>query len=245
VSTPQTYIVSFTDYTPVPRFDDVPWSTVMIEEGPTEEGPWALIDTQNLVPLDADPSDPMPRSFTTNQATIEHGWYRISFGDAYNNVMEMQPTFNGIPIEWTPTLPDVAGVILVRSRDNNGVIQNTFTENTIPTAEEARMLIDKAVNNVRPLIGTDIPEDLIQEAQDVTALRAAMYIELTFYGNEVAQNRSVYPHLKTLFDEKVKTLAQAILAEESGQSPTDALAGAGGSPMYAYPVDDNLYDRPF
>jgi hypothetical protein len=238
-------VVSFTDYTPVPRFDDIPWSIVMIEESEAEIGPWTLIDTQNLSPLDPDPSDPMPRSFTTDQATLDHGWYQISFGDSLNNVMIMVPIYNGVPIEWTPTLPDVAGVILIRTRDQNGVLQNTFNDNTIPTDDQARVCIDKAVNNVKPLIGTDIPEDLIQEAQDVTALRAAMYIELTFYGNEVAQNRSVYPHLKELFDEKIVTLAKAIAAEESGESLTDALAGAGGMPAWAYPTDDNIYDRPF
>jgi hypothetical protein len=239
-------VVSFTDYTPIPRFDDVPWTTVMIEESISEAGPWTLIDTQNLMPIDGDPSDPMPRSFTTDNATADSGlWYRISFGDNLNNVMQMTPTFNGIPIEWTPTIPDVAGVILIRTRDENGVFQNTFTDQTIPTDEQVRQLIDKAVNNVRPLIGTDIPEDLIQEAQDVTAIRAAMYVELTFFGNEVAQNRSVYPHLKELFDEKIAALAAAVVAEEAGESPLDALAGGGGMPEWSYPPDDNMSWRPF
>jgi len=238
-------VVSFTDYTPVPRFDNQPWTTILIDEGDSEEGPWTLIDTQAMVPIDADPSDPMVRNFTTDQATLDNGWYRVSFADSNNNIVETVPTYNGEPIEWVPTLPDVAEVILVRTRDKNGNMQNTFNDETIPTATEARAMIDKAVNNVRPLIGTDIPDDLIQEAQDVTALRAAMYIELSFFGNEVAMNRSVYPHLKTLFDEKIKTLAQAIAAEELGQSPTDALAGAGTMAMWDFPPDDNLSWRPF
>jgi hypothetical protein len=243
--TGQTYVVSFTDYQPVPRFDDIPWTTVMIEEAGTEFGTYTLIDTQTLIPVDADPANPMTRSFTTNNATLEHGWYRILFGDVNNNIVETAPTFNGDAIEYTPTLSDVGHVVLSRTRDSNGNVLGTFTNDTQPTGDETRVLIEKALADVTPLIGTDIPEGLIPEAQHIASIRTAMYIELTFYANEVATNRSVYPELKALFDEKIKSLASAIIAEESGQSPTDALAGAGGSPAYGFPPDDNLYWRPF
>jgi hypothetical protein len=143
-----------------------------------------------------------------------------------------------------PTIPDVAGVNLIRTRDSNGTLQNTFNDLTIPNADQTRSCIDKAVNNVRPLIGSDIPEDLIQEAQDVVAIRAMMYIELSFFGNEVAQNRSIYPELKVLFDEKIKSLQSAIMAEEAGEDALDQLAGAGGRPAYAYPESDWIYSRP-
>jgi len=242
---PQTYVVSFDDYQPVPRFDDIPWTTVMIEESASEGGPWNLIDTQQLTPVDTDPANPMSRSFTTDKATIEHGWYLISFGDVNNNIVETAPTYNGIPIEWTPTLQDVGHVVLSRTRDDNGNVLGTFTDVTQPTDEECRVLIQKAIDDVMPLIGTDIPEELISEAQNIASIRTAMYIELTFYANEVATNRSVYPELKALFDEKVATLAKAVVAIESGESMTDALAGAGGSPKYAYPPDDGMYWRPF
>jgi hypothetical protein len=230
-------VVTFTDYTPVPRFDGIPWTTVMIEESDSEGGPWTLIDTQNLTPVDSDPTNPMSRNITTDNATLAVGvgWYIVSFGDVNNNVQDTPPTFNGIPIEWTPTLQDVGHVVLSRTRDSNGTVLGTFTSDTQPTDEEVRVLIQKAIDDVMPLIGTDIPEELISEAQNVASIRTAMYIELTFYANEVAMNRSVYPELKALFDEKVATLAKAVAAIESGESPTDALAGAGGDPFYAYP----------
>jgi len=246
MSTPvTTYVVSFTDYQPVPRFDDMPWSTVMIEESDSETGDYVLIDTQALSPLDADPSNPMARSFTTDKATLEHGWYRVLFGDANNNIVETTPTFNGEPIEWTPTLQDVGHIVLIRTNDNNGNTLGTFTDQTRPTDEQCRVLIQKAVDDCLPLIGSDIPEELISEAQNVASIRTAMYIELTYYGNEVAMNRSVYPELKALFDEKVATLAKAIASVEAGGDMADALAGAGGDPYYSFPPDDNMYWRPF
>jgi hypothetical protein len=230
-------VVTFTDYTPVPRFDGIPWTTVMIEESDSETGPWNLIDTQNLVPVDADPTDPMSRSFTTSNATLDVGvgWYMVSFGDVNNNVQETPPTFNGVPIEWTPTLIDVGHVVLSRTRDNNGVVLGTFTDVTQPTDEEVDILIQKAIDDIIPLIGTDIPESLIGEAQNVASIRTAMYIELTFFANEVAMNRSVYPELKVLFDEKILALSKAIASVEAGGDIADATAGAGGEPAYAYP----------
>ena len=240
-------VVSFTDYTPVPRFDGIPWTTVMIEEGMAEIGPWTLIDTQSLSPVDSDPSDPMSRSFTTNKATLAVGvgWYQIAFGDASNNIIEMGVTFNGEPIEWTPSLQDVGHVVLSRTRDSNGNVLGTFTDATQPTDDEVRILIDKAMADMIPLIGTDIPDELIPEAQHIASIRTAMYIEITFYANEVATNRSVYPELKVLYDEKIASLSKAVIAVESGQSLVDATAGAGGSPYYAYPPDDAMYWRPF
>lgn len=235
MSTVQTYVVSFTDYQPVPRFDEIPWTTVMIEESDSETGDWNLIDTQPLWPVDEDPANPMSRSFTTDNATIEHGWYRILFGDVNNNIVETAPMFNGEPIEWAPTLQDVGHIVLSRTRDENGVVLGTFTDITQPTDDEVRVLIEKAIDDLIPLIGTDIPESLIGEAQNVASIRTAMYIELTFFANEVAMNRSVYPELKVLFDEKVAALSKAIASVEAGGDITDATAGAGGEPAYAFP----------
>jgi len=72
-----------------------------------------------------------------------------------------------------------------------------------------------------------------------------MYVELSFFGNEVAQSRSIYPELKVLFDEKIKTLQAAVIAEEGGANPDDPVGGDGGFPQWCYPPDDNMSWRPF
>jgi len=236
-------VVSFVDYTPVPRFDNVAWTSILIEESTSEDGPWTLIDTQAMDPIDPDPSEPIAREFTTDNATMDQGWYRVSFSDPDNNVVRTAPAFHGVPIEWIPSLMDVGAVTLQRTRDHNGIALGTFTDDTRPTDDEVRILIQKAVDDLRPRIGTDIPEDLIQEAQNVASLKTAMYIELTYYSNEIAQNRSPYPEYKALYDEKSATLVNAVAAEEAGLSPTDALST--NWPQYAYPPSDRLYVRPF
>jgi len=238
-------VVSFVDIVPVPRFDSTPWSTLMIDESDSSEGPWTLIDTQALSPVDSDPSDPMPRDITTTLATLDHGWYRLTFGDTLNNTYALAPILNAPGLEYECSVTDVAELILVRTRDNNGKILGTFNDTTVPTGDQVRALINnKALPDVMPLIGTDIPDELIPEAQNVVAIRTAMYIELTYYGNEVAQNRSVYSYLKTLFDEKVETLRNAVAAVEAGLDITDDVSGDAGYPFYDYPPSDNILSRP-
>lgn len=75
-------VVTFLDYQPPQRFDGLPWTAVRIEEAPTVDGSYAVIETVALAPLDADPSDPAYRSFTTENGTAPAYWYRIVFADA-------------------------------------------------------------------------------------------------------------------------------------------------------------------
>jgi hypothetical protein len=107
-------IVSFTDYTPVPRFDLIPWETVEIEEADSAEGDWTLLDTQALSPVDVDPSEPAPRSFTV-LGTESELWYRVRFQDG-----------NGDYSEYTEPVQNIA--------------DDTFAEPYATEAELARIL---------------------------------------------------------------------------------------------------------
>jgi hypothetical protein len=76
-------VVSFDGFTPPARFDDLAWQEVRIEEAPVPSGPWTLIDTLTLDPVDDDPADPQARNLTTEQASDEPDlWYRLVFVDA-------------------------------------------------------------------------------------------------------------------------------------------------------------------
>jgi hypothetical protein len=83
-------IVTFNDYTPPARADGLPWTHVRIEEATRLGGDFTAIDTQALSPLDPDPSAPISRDFTTDDATVSAGWYRVVFIDAALN--ESQPS---------------------------------------------------------------------------------------------------------------------------------------------------------
>lgn len=77
-----TVVVSLEDYRPSPRYDGEPWTDARIEEAPASTGPWVTLETQVLVPVDADPQNPAYRNFTTDLGTAEEQWYRIVFLDA-------------------------------------------------------------------------------------------------------------------------------------------------------------------
>jgi hypothetical protein len=84
-------IVSFEDYTPPARFDDLPWTEIKIEESDTvtlsDATVWSTIDTIAISPLDPDPSQPAVRNFTTNNASNTPDlWYRVTFVDAASDV---------------------------------------------------------------------------------------------------------------------------------------------------------------
>jgi hypothetical protein len=85
-----TQVISFEDFVPSARYDSLPWTEARIEEAATLDGTYALIDTIALSPLDADPSNPAARDFTTQLGTADELWYRIIFADADGD--ESEPT---------------------------------------------------------------------------------------------------------------------------------------------------------
>jgi hypothetical protein len=75
-------VVTLPEITPLPRYDSTPWADVQVEESAGSLGPFTIIDTQTLSPIDSTPSNPAPRRVTTNDATLPNGYYRLVFRDA-------------------------------------------------------------------------------------------------------------------------------------------------------------------
>lgn len=122
--------------------------------------------------------------------------------------------------DYTPSLADVGAIDMARTRDDVGNETGTFTATTRPTDAQVNVLINRALDlDIRPKIGEDIPADLFDAAKQLAALRVAMYIELTYFASEVANDRSPYPQYKELYDEQLPILVNAIEAEEAGDSP--------------------------
>ncbi len=78
-------VVTFENYIPPARFDAVAWTEARIEEATSEDGTYTQIDAVALSPVDADPSVPASRSFTTELGTADDYWYRVVFADAGGN----------------------------------------------------------------------------------------------------------------------------------------------------------------
>jgi hypothetical protein len=110
-------VITFVDYTPAPRYDATAWAEVEIQETDDPvDGTWTTIDTITLSPVDADPTEPATRSFTTELAsdTLEL-WYRLVFVDATGD--EQQPTApiqNVAPATAYATVNELARVLKIR-----------------------------------------------------------------------------------------------------------------------------------
>jgi len=75
---------SFTAVTPPPRFDNVAWVSVQIEQGAASTGPWTQV-ASTAIPVDATPSTPDPVDLTVTTATLEQGFFRFRFTDGVGN----------------------------------------------------------------------------------------------------------------------------------------------------------------
>lgn len=84
-------LISFTETPPV-RFDDVPWTQALIQEGTTADGSFTLIDTITLDAVDDDPSAPQRQEFTTDEGTAGR-WYRVVFQDDDGNQSDATSPF--------------------------------------------------------------------------------------------------------------------------------------------------------
>jgi len=211
-------VVTFVDYLPTPRFDGEPWAKVSIEESVDQDGPWTEIEEITFPDPDADPENPKPRSFTTDQATLDEGWYRVTFKDVSGDTaLPTEPVHHRIDPPFYPSVTDVAVLIRARTKNQFGVELGTFTDSTRPSGAEVHSIIQQAATDVTGAVGEDFPDAFTDEVEALIALGAAMRIELSYYPEQVRSGRSPYPELKELYDGK---LAALLLSMEGGTEPT-------------------------
>jgi hypothetical protein len=153
-----------------------------------------------------------------------------------------------VPIsDYTPDLAGVGALVRDRTVDAGGNEVGTFTDATRPTAAEAQLLIDDAVNDAVTLFGEDIPDApgnpaapgydkdaLRKAAKSAVEFHAAAAIELSHFGEQVARGNSPYPQYEEQWERRSKRVALAI-ESAGGTSPS----GADGSlnVYYDFPED--------
>jgi hypothetical protein len=201
------YEVTLDDYRPAPRGDGRPWTQALIEEAAASTGPWAPIETQPLSPIDPNPADPIYRMISTGQATLEHGWYRVTFIDETGNQDVTAPIFNGPSIR--PSVIDISALLRTRTRDENGNLIGVFTDATTPTAEQVEDIINDAVEDVTARVGANLPANRLGKARWLVKLYAAVVIEATFFSEQISSDKSPYQQFKDLYDEGIADLEVA------------------------------------
>jgi hypothetical protein len=231
-----TYVVSFTEFMPPPRFDSISWNSVQIEEAVTVDGPYTVIDTVSI-PTDSDPAHPAERSFTTSLATLQSGWYRMTFLDGLGNrgpVASMEAIAVG-ESGFLPAVSDVGLEILSRTRDQYGNLIGTFNADTSPNDTQVLGIIDQVAPLVGDAIGDTIPGAMYDDARKLIAIRAAMQIETSFFSDQVNTGRSIYPQLKEQYELELARLQKQLALMSQGNSDVPVNAGMGGIAAWCFP----------
>jgi len=236
------YSITFEDYTPPPKFDGLPWTQIHIEESATSTGPFLEIDVQALSPLDADPTEPMARAFTTDKATMIGGWYQVIFHDAAASTAVPTTPIQNVPDEtmpYLPTLADIGALMHARTLDTMGNEIGTFTDATRPTGEEVNRLILQAADDVMAGFDVDIPQGAYRYAKQAIIYRTAMLIELGYWPEQINTGRSPYPQYAAMFDAFMINLATAIAREQTEEVTGDDDLPPGYA-RYTFPTTDVL-----
>lgn len=238
-------VITFVDYVPLARHDGKPWTKANIYEAVVETGPWDLIETIPLVPIDPYPNNPMIRSFTTELATLTQGWYMLEFEDATGDKSPTDPIHDvPNPAEtYLPMVSDVGALLRARTKDTRGNELGTFTADTRPTFDEVLRLIDQAAGDVTALTDYDIPKECYWQAAGVICLRAAMLVELSYFPEQVATNRSAYQHYKELYDDMLERLIGAVEREAAEEITGEQPPMSGGVPQWGFPPAEPLWPK--
>jgi hypothetical protein len=233
-------VVSLIDFTPTPRYDGKKWTSARIEESASSAGPWTVLETQAILPLDADPKAPEPRSFTTELATLVDGWYRVTFLDATGDEELPTEPIHFLPLpEFAPSVREVASLIMSRTKDTSGNELGTFTMDTRPTSSKVQEIIGQASSDVEMLIDDDIPPGAWGPVGQAIALRAAMIIERSYFSEQVNTNRSNYPQLERDYlglmgkDGEAGVIARVV--EREAQEAITGEAPLTNRPSYSFP----------
>lgn len=151
--------------------------------------------------------------------------------------------------DYKPNVAAVAGFIRARTRTRGGTVAGTFNPaaatgsptETIPTAEGVEVEIQNALGKISGKLGPDVVVGYQDDARRITALYAAMLIELTYWPEQINTGRSTYPQLKELFDEDWEELLDILgIGEKGGAGPPTVDAGFpsyGGFPTTAISME--------
>ena len=200
-------LITFENYVPIARADDVAWTTIKIEEAAAYTGPWTLIDSITIDPVDADPEQPAPRTFSTEYGTLANGWYRVSFLDVHGNSSVADPRQN-IPTEIMASFDDINAHLtdkaITATPDNSALVQ-------ISVARLIRGYLSRIID-VATLLSWNTPAltpDIVREA-------AGMLVASQVFINQIAKSSSVIPvdHFsQILYNKAIEILDQIVVGD--------------------------------
>lgn len=125
-----------------------------------------------------------------------------------------------------PTSADVAAVLRARTKDLTGDELADFTENTRPTGEEVERLIEIAYDEVTAVSGLHLAPRCAGLARVLIIVRAAMWVEGSYWPEQVRSDRSIFTELADRYDDGLPILRDCVAGNLPGDGAAeDDLAG--------------------
>lgn len=143
----------------------------------------------------------------------------------------------GASTEITPTIGEVGAILRARTRNDAGAELGTFDTSTRPTADQVESYIAQAAVEVALNLPENVPEALTGYVRRLAALRAAMFVELSYFPEQLDNDRSAYDRLKEQFDAGMTALQDRLL--DSGDATTRRVSSIDvvSSVLAPYPAE--------
>ena len=144
-----------------------------------------------------------------------------------------------------PSVADVASLIRARTKDSDGREVGTFNDDTRPTAAQVELHIDNAVALLAVRLPSDMPDAYVGSVKALTAYRAALQIEKSYFPEQVRSDRSAYDQLREEYLDDLAALTEALegAGGEDGAGTSGHRAHSEWTPTFLvasqYPWDDH------
>jgi|GEM_PF-1983878 len=151
------------------------------------------------------------------------------------------------PLNFVPTVDDVAAHLRARTKGKMGDEVGTFDGSTRPTAQQVLERIPKGVRKVATGIGLticegsdpDTQQSLYDDARDLAALFVATRIEREYFPEQVGTGRSPYKEMLEDFKDGMKVLLEAV-SEHCGGGDGESVGGSGAMPSASFPAPSGI-----
>lgn len=240
---------SFNGVVPFTRFDGQPWTHILVEQAAEQHGPFTQIDRQPLAP-DPTPETAAPVNITTTAATLDTGWFRFRFEDSDGSLSPAtdavrSPAGTG-DLPFMPTVQQVANLLRARTtrlanttRTDDiqvGDEVGTFDATTRPTSVQVQELISQAGDMVAARFAGYYDDLEPGHITQLTALRAAMLVESSFFPEQTSDGRGSYDQLRVEFDDTAGLVTRLIGQGQDTGRPTTLTVVPVRSSVYREPI---------
>jgi hypothetical protein len=127
----------------------------------------------------------------------------------------------------TPTTADVAAILRARTKDLTGDEIGDFTANTRPTGTDVDRIIAMAYNEVTGISGVDLATRCAGLAFSLIVIRAAMWVEGSYWPEQVRSDRSIFTELAAQYAAGIPTLIECASGNLPAGDGTDDDASMG------------------